>query len=110
MNHEVLLQKKLENIFPDIKVREKVYHLLNNYGSESYEQEPYRVRLAVLKLSGSNISKIESITNYAKEDFRDVLTWAEYPRQSKKGTIPEGQKKEKLIEEDRKEYENWLNT
>jgi hypothetical protein len=38
------------------------------------------------------------------------LTWAEYPKQSKKGSMPDGPKKQKLVAEDRAQYEKWLGT
>ncbi len=36
--------------------------------------------------------------------------WAEYPRQSKKRSMPDGPEKQKLVEADRAGYEEWLNT
>jgi hypothetical protein len=110
MNYEVLLQAKLKNTFPDESVRERVCEILEAYGLESHEQEPFRVRLAVLKLGGPETVEIEKWTKYAKEDFRDILAWAEYPRQSKNWSIPDGPKKRELIAADKQEYVQWLNT
>ena len=110
MNHKELLKSKLQSIFPDENHRERASDILNTYGLEDHEQEPYRVRLAVLKLSCSNITEIEKMTKHAKEDFRDILSWAEYPRQSKKWSMPDGPKKQKLVQADKQEYEQWLNT
>ena len=44
------------------------------------------------------------MTKYAKEDFRDILSWAEYPRQSKKWSLPDGPKKQKIVDADRVEF------
>lgn len=110
MNHEELLKSKLVKIFPSKTDRAKVCEVLGAYGSEKHEQEPHRVRLAILKLSGTELSEIEKWTKHAKEDFGDILSWAEYPRQSKKWSTPDGPKKQKLIEADKQEYEQWLNT
>ena len=63
---------------------------------------------AILKLSGNDVEQVRRNTQFAKEDFRDVLVWAEYPRQGKRGSMPDGLKKQKLIEADRKAYEAWL--
>ena len=82
MNHEELLKNKLESIFPNQNEQERAIDILTSYGVEGHEQEPFRVRLAVLKLTGSDLAEIEKTTKLAKEDFRDILTWAEYPRQS----------------------------
>lgn len=82
--------------------------ILDTYGTASHEQESSRVKLAILKLAGNNKKEVEKYTAYAKQDFRDILSWAEYPRQSKLRAITEGPDKEKLTREDRAEYESWL--
>lgn len=110
MEYEKIFLKKLITLFVDEAERETVLNVLNTYGEEVYEQETFRVRLAILKLSGNNIKEIKKITAFAKQDFRDVLSWAEYPRQSKKWSLSAGPEKQKMIEEDRKEYEKWLKT
>ena len=110
MNYKELVQKKLVSLFPDKNSRERVSNILMNYGLENYEREPNRVRLAVLKLGGTDISEIEKMIKCSKEDFRDILSWAEYPRQSKNPAMSNGSKKQKLIEADKKEYDEWLST
>ena len=110
MNHEDLLNRKLGKLFPDERERVSAVELLAAYGVESHEREPYRVRLAVLKLSGPDIAAIKQWIKQAKEDFRDILSWAEYPRQSKTRPMPDGPEKQKLLEADRQEYEQWLDS
>lgn len=105
-----ILSRKLVALFPEEGARDSARSILDSYGVEDYEQEPVRVRLAILKLSGSDFEELRIITKSAKEDFRDVLSWAEYPRQSESWSMPDGPKKEKLVEEDRAEYEQWLST
>jgi len=53
---------------------------LDLYGIESYERERERVQLAILKLSEGNMDKLCHYTGAAKQDYRDVFYWAEYPR------------------------------
>ena len=108
MDYEAILTRKLRSLFPDKEKRNEVETILDTYGTEKYEQEPLRVRLAILKVSGSDLEEIKRTTALAKQDFRDILTWAEYPRQSKKWSMPEGPKKQKLIDADRAEYKTWL--
>jgi len=108
MNNKKLLNKKLVSLFQNEKERAKVREILESYGEEKFQQEPDRVRLAVLKLSGTDISEIENWTKRAKEDYRDILAWAEYPRQSKHWSMPDGSKKKELIEADKQEYVQWL--
>jgi hypothetical protein len=54
--------------------------ILDEYGTEPYEQERERVQLAILKLAEGEIDKLLHFTRAAKGDFRDVLYWADYPR------------------------------
>ena len=103
-----ILARKLKKMFPDEGERKIAEVILNEYGTESYEQESMRVRLAILKLSENTTESIKKNTRYAKEDFRDVLSWAEYPKQSKNRAIPDRPKKQKLVEMDRIQYEEWL--
>ena len=110
MNQEEILSSKLEALFPDINSRKDAIDILNEYGKESHEQETIRVRLAILKLTGSDLDKIIDFTDSAKQDYRDILSWAEYSRQSKNWSVPDGKKKQKLVDEDRAEYQKWLNT
>ena len=54
--------------------------LLDQYQSDGGGVE--RVQLAILKLSGKDLAKLRHNITQAKEDFRDVLYWAEYYRRS----------------------------
>ncbi len=111
MDLKAKFKSKLVSIFSDLDKRAEAIAVLNSYGKESQEQEPVRVRLAVLKLLGTDpdIEKLAEITRAAKTDFRDVLAWAEYPRQSKHWSA-KGTEKEKLLIADLNEYQEWLNT
>ena len=53
-----ILQTKLLKLFPDPEKRSAAEGALRRYGTESYENEPVRVRLAVLKISGGDEDKI----------------------------------------------------
>jgi hypothetical protein len=110
MSNEQILIRKLDELFSDKKGENEAINILDKYGKEDYEQETVRVRLAILKLSGSSLDKIIEFTDSAKQDYRDILSWAEYPRQSKNWSVPEGKKKQKLIDDDKAEYQEWLNT
>jgi len=111
MDIETKLESKLESIFPNLGIRAEAIEILNSYGSESHEQEPTRIRLAILKLIGQepSIAKLKEFTNTAKSDYRDVLAWAEYPRQSEHWSATASEKSE-LAKADLDEYRTWLNT
>lgn len=105
---KTLLERKLEMMFSDDFTRRRVHRILQGYGREAHEREPERVRLAILKLAGAELRSVEKYTGYAREDYRNILAWAEYPRQARQWVMPEAAEKQKMIEADLAEYENWL--
>lgn len=105
---KTLLERKLEVLFPDDFIRRRVRKILGDYGRGAHESEPERVRLAVLKLAGAELRSVEKYTGYAREDYRNILAWAEYPRQAREWVMPDADEKQKMIEADLTEYENWL--
>lgn len=64
-----------------------------------------RVRLAVLKLSESDAERVRELLQMAREDPRDVVGEAEYPRQMHHAP---GMATEDMILADRADYEAWL--
>ena len=67
--------------FPD-RDAAAVLALLDSYGTRRSEPERERVQLAILKLSGGDIEKPRHDLDVARQDYRDVLYWAEYPDHS----------------------------
>lgn len=65
-----------------LAVQEQVRAALARYGSEPWEREPPRVRLAILRLAHGDAAAVERHLRVAKTDFRDVLAAAEYPGSS----------------------------
>jgi hypothetical protein len=55
-----------------------VMSVLDAYGTETYERERERVQIAILKLSQGDADKLLHNVQAAKQDYRDVLYWAEY--------------------------------
>ena len=55
-----------------------VESVLDIYGTETYERERERVQIAILKLSEGDVDKLLHFVQAAKQDYRDVLYWAEY--------------------------------
>jgi len=103
-----MLATKLEELFPDGEEREEAASLLDSYGREEHEREPGRVRLAVLKLARGDQVKLRGYLQNAREDFRDVLAWAEYPNQVRVQYGLGSAGREELICRDREQYERWL--
>jgi hypothetical protein len=96
--------------FPADRVAE-VLALLSKYGSESWQREPDRVRLAALKLAAGSIERLRYEVEGAKCDYRDVLSPAEYPsyfkRVPRSGALPPEEEQE-IIDSDWKQYQDWL--
>ena len=99
-----LVRRKIAQVFPD-RDAETIQAALSCYGTEKHEQEPDRVRLAILKLCDEeDAPDLERMVELAKQDFRDILTWAEYPNQSKRLFSGDEQLKAK----DKAQYQAWL--
>ena len=101
--------KKIRQIFPE-NDEDEILTSLEEYGTESYEKEKYRVYLAILKLCDEEKSQDPSrYVKVAKQDYRDVLSWAEYPNQIKFGPTKDSEKSSELIKKDKQQYQAWLN-
>jgi hypothetical protein len=98
----------VERLFP-LDDRASVLAILDRYGSESHEREVVRVRVAVLKLSGGDVAKLDRAVVHAKRDYRDVLAWAEYPDELIQPTwrLPDDQVA-RIRGADRTQYLAWL--
>ena len=85
--------------------------MLGEYGTESWQREPHRVRLAALKLAAGSIERLRSEIEGAKCDYRDALAYAEYPgyfkRVPRSGELPP-KEEQRLIDADWKQYQDWL--
>ena len=100
-----LLDRKLEALFPSASEREAATALLEAIRSD---REGDRVALAVLKLAGSDPAKVAEYVEAAKGDYRDVLAWAEYPRQMKLGPSASSPAIAQARQADAAEYRRWL--
>ncbi|MFO0706618.1 MAG: DUF1851 domain-containing protein [Nitrospira sp.] len=69
------------HLFPSRSAK-TVLELVDLYGVEAHEPERERVQMAILALSQGNEDKLLRFVEAAKQDYRDVLYWAEYPQPS----------------------------
>jgi len=76
----------------------RVLELLDSYGVEPCERERERVQGAILKLSAASEAKVREYVAVAKRDYRDVLFWAEYPKESRLDTPEKRQRVSKVFE------------
>lgn len=104
------LERKLTALYPDEANRSEARGLLEIYGHESWHREVDRVRLAVLKLAGDDLSELARYLDVANQDFRDVIAWAEYPAYMKlaPGGDPRSAPYIEALEADAAQYLAWL--
>ncbi len=102
-----LVEKKAKQLF-SVEVLPQVFALLEAYGNETWQREPERVRLGLLKLSGGSLEQLRHYLAAAQEDYRDVLAWAEYPEQMQHPDLGEGEAARAKRERDKQPYLNWL--
>jgi hypothetical protein len=88
-----------------------VLAMLHEFGTEQWEREAPRVRLAALKLAAGDIKGLRYAIGLAKCDYRDVLAQAEYPSYIKH-VPPTGRlsaaEVQKIINADWNQYHDWL--
>ncbi|HEY8164824.1 MAG TPA: hypothetical protein VIF83_04645, partial [Gemmatimonadaceae bacterium] len=83
--------------------------MLDSYGAAAHEREPVRVRVALLKLSNGKLSELEHLIAHARQDYRDVLAWAEFPQELEQPTwqMP-ADRVAQIRGADRAQYLEWL--
>ena len=87
---------------------DRILAMLDEYQFEG--RSPSRVQLAVLKLADGDAATLKREIEVAKNDFRDVIAPAEYPKYSRyvrTRDFPDAEKRA-LIDDDWKQYEGWL--
>lgn len=65
---------------------ERTREIVARYGTEPHEREVERVRSACVKLAEGDEKKLEYFVSVAKQDYRDVLFWADNPGEAKLDT------------------------
>ena len=109
-DYSSLLPQVLSKLFPDASTREQATRIMTSYGRENLHLEVERVHLGILKLSGADLSAIERWTQFACDDFRDLLIEAEYRLSFGKDKlrVANPQKYEALEKKEREQYDAWI--
>lgn len=103
--------RKIKKYWPD-QDPEEILKILQRSSMDKYEKESHRVQLAIIKLSEGDLEKLEEYLDLAKKDYRDVLTFAEYPEEMRMGFIGmqdlSEEEAQALRQRDREQYLSWL--
>jgi hypothetical protein len=89
----------------------KVMDILQEYGKQGWSRPASpRVRLAILKLANGDFDQLSVHTENAIQDFRDVVSIAEYPRYTAEIGFKKVSKKFAIavIEDDWRQYCEWI--
>jgi hypothetical protein len=70
--------------------------------------EGERVAVACLKLAEGDLAKLRESASAALTDYRDVLAWAESPRQMRLGPGASQEEQRTARRADAEEYSRWL--
>jgi hypothetical protein len=87
----------------------EVMAALDEYGKESYEREIDRVRLDILKLANGKMDGLQQAIKSAKSDYRDVISWAEYPNCRWDTHNLTAEEKKQIYSKDWRAYLAWAN-
>lgn len=102
-DYEGLVTRALDRLYPDKETRRRVEAILARFGGGDL----HRVRLGILKAAKGDVAKVESYTELAIVDWRDLLVEAEYPRSFGNDRL-DNEEYDKLVELEQREYDDWL--
>lgn len=103
-----LVDRVVARLFPVDQIP-RVHDILARYGRPGIDRELIRVRLAALRVSGGSVPELEKAVTAALVDYRDVLSWAEYPVELVNPTweMPAADVT-RIRTSDRSQYQEWL--
>ena len=92
---------------------ETVLGVLEEYGNDAErDRDNARVHMAVLKLANGNLSELRKHIEIARQDYRDVLSAAEYPAATRRWSELDklsNAERQKIYDSDWEQYQRWLN-
>jgi hypothetical protein len=89
----------------------EVLSILGEFGTEEWQKETNRVRIAALKLAAGSIERLRAAIETGKRDYRDLLALAEYPLYMRSVGPSEQlspEERQRIIEADWQQYCDWL--
>jgi hypothetical protein len=104
------IERIVRRDFPEAQVGDALA-ILAEYGTEIWHPESARVRLAALKLADGSLEKLRRVMDQAKQDYRDVLAPAEYPKYTQHrfhARRLRARDRQEIYTDDWQQYERWL--
>jgi hypothetical protein len=88
----------------------QVMAVIEECGTQEWNRDCARVRLAILKLANGNLERLLDATKVAINDYRDVLSAAEYPGYAREIGFSEAAEKstQAVIDDDWRQYRHWF--
>ncbi|RPI16829.1 MAG: hypothetical protein EHM60_01085 [Lysobacterales bacterium] len=103
--NRVVLHRKLATLYPADEARAAAAKAL---APVLIIGEGGRIALACVKLAGGDFARLEDCVRAALSDYRDVLAWAESPRQMRLGPGAPPVDQAQARRADAEEYASWL--
>jgi hypothetical protein len=108
---EVDVERIVHREFPGEQF-DSVMAALGEYAEGRLSKECPRVHLAALKLAHGDLESLRRHIAGARQDYRDVLTAAEYPEYTRRGMFLVRQlsrkEQERIVKSDWDQYARWL--
>ena len=104
------VERVVRRDFPAERATE-VLAVLDQYGSEPWQEERDRVHLAALKLAAGDLDRLRARIEGGRIDARDLIAAAEYPAAMRLWSRSEpiaSEAARPIIEADWRQYREWL--
>ena len=102
-----VLKSRMASLFASAAERESAAAVLSQVLAGT---EGARVAVACLKLAGRDLAKLKDSARVAQLDYRDILAWAESPRQMRLGPGAPPDAQTRARHDDAAEYAAWIGT
>jgi len=99
------LERKVPALFASVQDQETARSVLSPVLAGP---EGERVAVACLRLCRGDLGRLKQCADASLTDYRDVLAWAEYPRQMDLGPGASASDQARATREDLDEYTQWL--
>jgi hypothetical protein len=79
--------------------QKEIETVLSSYGDEPYQREQERVLLYILQLAKGDKKQVQELIKTAKNDYRDIIFFAENPDEAKLDTPEKKAEFDKMLKQ-----------